>query len=75
LVVVVVILKIEGAMNKPSLVRTDGSGEGGGAFCLCLFTLLLERGRGFTEGEEAGSIFHGDTLSGRGIVEGSSQRT
>lgn len=58
----------------PSFVRTDDSGEGGGAFCLGLLT-LEESGRGLTGGDEAGSIFQGETLSGRGIVEGSSQRT
>jgi len=50
-------------------VRTDASGEGGGAFCLGLFT-LEESGSGLTGGDEAGSIFQGETLSGRGIVEG-----
>jgi len=60
-------------LNLPSFVRTDDSGEGGGA-CLGLF-ILEESGRGLTGGDEAGSIFHGETLSGRGIVEGSSQRT
>ena len=55
-------------------MRTDASGEGGGAFCLGLFT-LEESGSGLTGGDEAGSIFQGETLSGRGIVEGSSQRT
>ena len=66
-------LDTEMILNLPSFVRTDDSGEGGGA-CLGLFT-LEESGRGLTGGDEAGSIFHGETLSGRGIVEGSSQRT
>lgn len=56
-------------------MRTDASGEGRGAFCLGLFTLEEESGSGLTGGDEAGSIFQGETLSGRGIVEGSSQRT
>jgi hypothetical protein len=67
------LLKLNDLINLPSFVRTDDSGEGGGAFCLGLFP--LERGRGLTGGDEAGSIFQGETLSGRGIVEGSSQRT
>lgn len=53
---------------------TEDSGEGGGGFCLGLLT-LEESGRGLTGADEAGSIFQGDTLSGRGILEGSSQRT
>jgi hypothetical protein len=57
----------------PSLVRTDDSGEAAGTFGLGLLT--RERGSGLTGGDEAGSIFQGETLSGRGIVEGSSQRT
>jgi hypothetical protein len=57
----------------PSLVRTDESGEAAGTLGLGLLT--RERGSGLTGGDEAGSIFQGETLSGRGIVEGSSQRT
>jgi hypothetical protein len=53
--------------------ETDDSGDGAGTFGLGLLT--RERGSGLTGGDEAGSIFQGETLSGRGIVEGSSQRT
>jgi hypothetical protein len=60
--------------NLPSFVTTDDSVEGWEAFCLGLLT-LEDSGRGLTGGDEAGSIFQGETLSGRGIVEGSSQRT
>lgn len=60
-------------ISLPSFVRTDDSGETGGTFGLGLLT--RERGSGLTGGDEAGSIFQGETLSGRGIVDGSSQRT
>ena len=57
----------------PSLVRTDDSGEAG----VTLGRGLLGRGSGkeWGGGVDAGSIFHGDTLSGRAIEDVSSHRT
>ena len=58
----------------PSRVRTEESGEEGTIFDRCLFD--LGTGRGLSAGGvKAGSIFQGETLSGRGMVEVSSQRT
>lgn len=58
----------------PSLVRTEESGEEGTKFVRGLFS--LGTGRGLRAGGvKAGSIFQGDTLSGRGMLEDSSQRT
>ena len=58
----------------PSLVRTEESGEQGTKLVRDLFS--LGTGRGLTvAGVKAGSIFQGDTLSGRGTVEFSSHRT
>lgn len=68
------LLKLNDLLHLPSFVRTDDSSEGGGTFCLGLFA-LEECTSGLTGGDEAGSIFQGETLSGCGIVEGSSQRT
>lgn len=58
----------------PSLVRADISGEEDktcerGLFCLCTGSVLIAGGM------RAGSIFQGDTLSGRGMEEVSSQST
>jgi hypothetical protein len=61
-------------INLPSLVRTYDSGEGRGAFSLGILT-LGGSGRGSAGGEEAGSMSQGETLSGRGILAGLSQRT
>lgn len=57
----------------PSLVRTEDSGEAG----VTLGRGLLGRGSGKEcgGGVDAGSIFHGDTLSGRAIEDVSSHRT
>lgn len=58
----------------PSLVRTEESGEEGNMFDRGLFG--LGTGSGFSAGGvTAGSIFQGETLSGRGILEISSHRT
>lgn len=58
----------------PSLVRTEDSGDEGKMLDLGL--LGLETGRGFrARGARAGSIFQGDTLSGRGMAEFSSHLT
>lgn len=58
----------------PSLVRTDESGDEGTMLERGLFG--LGTGRGFRAGgARAGSIFQGDTLSGRGVVEVSSHLT
>lgn len=58
----------------PSLVRTDESGDEGNMFDRGRFG--LGTGRGFNAGGvTAGSIFQGETLSGRGIVEVSSHLT
>ena len=58
----------------PSLVRTDESGDEGNMFDRGL--LGLGTGSGFNAGGvTAGSIFQGETLSGRGIVEVSSHLT
>ena len=60
--------------DLPSLVSTELSGDEGTAFDRGLFGLGI--GRGFRAGgAKAGSIFQGDTLSGRGMVEVSSHRT
>lgn len=55
-------------------MRTEESGDEGnmvdrGLFCLCTGSGLI------AGGTRAGSIFHGETLSGRGIVELSSHLT
>jgi len=60
-------------VDLPSFVRTDDTNEGGGAFFF-LFT-VEESVSGLTGGDEASYIFQGETLSGCGIVEGSSQCT
>lgn len=58
----------------PSLVRTDESGDEGTMFDRGLFD--LGTGRGFSAGgARAGSIFQGETLSGRGTEEFSSHLT
>lgn len=57
----------------PSLVRAEESGDEGTMFDRCLFGLGI--GSGFMTGVEAGSIFQGETLSGREILEVSSHRT
>lgn len=58
----------------PSLVRTDESGEEGRLFDRGLFG--LGTGRGLRAGGvRAGSIFQGETRSGLGTEEVSSQRT
>lgn len=58
----------------PSLVRTEESGEDGNMLDRGLFD--LGTGSGFIAGGvRAGSIFQGETLSGRGILEISSHRT
>lgn len=61
-------------IKVPSLVRTDESGDEGnmfdrGLFCLCTGSVLI------VGGTSAGSIFQGETLSGREMEEVSSQRT
>ena len=56
-----------------SRVRTDESREEGITFVRGLFG--LGTGKGFTGGAIVGSIFHGETLSGRGMEEVSSQCT
>lgn len=61
-------------MNIPSLVRTEESGDEGTIFDLGLLGLGI--GMGFIAGgANAGSIFQGETLSGRGMVEFSSHLT
>lgn len=58
----------------PSRVSTDESGDEGSMFGLGLLDLGM--GRGFNAGgARAGSIFQGETLSGRGIVDVSSHLT
>lgn len=54
-------------------MRTEESGDEGKTLDLGLFCLVT--GSGFVAEERAGSIFHGETLSGRAIVEVSSHRT
>lgn len=58
----------------PSLVRTDESGEDDTMFARGLLGLGIGRGLG-TGGVKAGSIFQGETLSGRGMEEVSSHLT
>ena len=58
----------------PSLTRTEESGEEGTKLVRGLFSLGTGRGL-WVGGVEAGSIFQGETLSGRGMVEFSSHRT
>jgi hypothetical protein len=58
----------------PSRVRTEESGEDGTTLARGLLGLGI--GRGFRAGgARAGSIFQGETLSGRGMLEVSSHLT
>lgn len=61
-------------MTVPSLVRTEESGEEGTMLDLGLLGLGIGRGLS-AGGANAGSIFQGETLSGRGMVEVSSHLT
>lgn len=60
--------------DEPSLVRTEESGDVDKILDRCLFCLLTGSGV-IAGGVKAGSIFHGETLSGRGTVDVSSHRT
>lgn len=61
-------------VTTPSLVRTDESGDEGNMFDLGLLGLGIGRELS-AGGANAGSIFQGETLSGRGMVEVSSHLT